>query len=303
MSQQRAGELALGDEAREALAAGQPVVALETAVVSHGLPAPDNMQAMQRMVDRVRMAGAVPAICLVADGCLHVGADMALVGRLAADPGRLKVSVRDLGLAMCRGSAGGLTVSGTLRAAHLAGIRVFATGGIGGVHLGNDFDVSADLHQLARTPAVTVCSGAKSVLDIRRTLEYLETLGVPVYAYRTAVWPAFYLRESEQGAVRLESPEEIAGIALAEWSVRSDVGLVIGNPIPAEAAVEVEFWSSWLAQAEQSARREGVTGPAVTPYLLERVAALSEGRTVMANLALLESNAALAARVAVALAQ
>ncbi|MBV9281089.1 MAG: pseudouridine-5'-phosphate glycosidase, partial [Chloroflexi bacterium] len=178
----------LGNAVAAALDAGRPVVALETAVVTHGLPPPQNLQALDDMRQEVEAAGATPAVCLVHEGVLCIGADADAVRAVADDPEGQKISVRDLGAAIALGASGGLTVSATLLAAQLAGIRVFATGGIGGVHTGGAGDVSADLHQLARSPVITVCSGAKSVLDIPRTLEFLETAGVPVFGYRTSTF-------------------------------------------------------------------------------------------------------------------
>lgn len=293
----------LGDEVRDALEADHPVVALESAVLTHGLPSPQNMAAVREMELAIRQAGAIPAVCLVSDHRLWVGASPELAEAVATHPGREKASIRDLGGALASGIPAGLTVSATLFAAHRAGIRVFATGGIGGVHVGSDVtgDVSADLVQLGRLPVITVCSGAKSVLDIPRTLEFLETMGVPVYSYQVPHFPAFYLRSSGVPTAMREHPAEIAEAARQQWALGYDAGLVVGHAIAEAEAIEPALWNEWLLKAQDAARRDGIRGKGVTPYLLDQVARLSAGRTVRANIALLAGNAALAARIAVAL--
>jgi pseudouridylate synthase len=295
-------QVRVGDEVAAALHEGRPVVALESAVVTHGLPEPHNLEAARLMAGAVRACGAVPAICLVDASELWIGAELERAAAVARDPKREKASVRDLGAVISLGLAAGLTVSATLFAAGLAGIRVFATGGIGGVHAPvTTGDVSADLLQLGRSPLITVCSGAKSVLDIPHTLEFLETAGVPVFSYRTSDFPGFYLSKSGVSTPALSSPEEVAGVARTQWALGLETGMVLGNPIPAHERIPDAEWRDWLEQAQRSAQRDRVQGKAVTPYLLECVAALSGGRTVQANLALLESNASLAGEVAVAL--
>lgn len=278
-------------------------MALESAVITHGLPEPRNLEAAECMADAVRAHGAIPAICLVDESLLWIGADLQRATSVARNPTREKASVRDLGSALATGGAAGLTVSATLFAARLAGIRVFATGGIGGVHApAGSGDVSADLLQLSRSPVVTVCSGAKSVLDIPRTLEYLETVGVPVFGYRTPDFPGFYLSRSGVSVPMLASPDAVAGVARAQWDLGLGTGLVLGNPIPSHERIADREWQEWLQDAQTSARQNRIQGKAVTPYLLDRVATLSAGKTVRANIALLESNAALAAQIAVAFA-
>jgi pseudouridine-5'-phosphate glycosidase len=292
----------LGDEVAAALQEGRPIVALESAVITHGLPEPHNLEAARSMAEAVRAGGAVPAICLVDESQLWIGAGLERAAAVARNPKREKASVRDLGAAISMRIAAGLTVSATLFAAGLAGIRVFATGGIGGVHSPTiSGDVSADLLQLGRSPVITVCSGAKSVLDIPRTLEFLETAGVPVFSYRTPDFPGFYLSKSGVSTPVLSSPGEVARAARTQWELGLEIGLVLGNPIPAEERIPDEEWRGWFDEAQLSAERDGMRGKAVTPYLLGRVATLSGGRTVQANLALLQSNASLAAEVAVAL--
>jgi pseudouridine-5'-phosphate glycosidase len=292
----------LGDEVAAALQEGRPIVALESAVITHGLPEPHNLEAARSMAEAVRAGGAVPAICLVDESQLWIGAGLERAAAVARNPKREKASVRDLGAAISMRIAAGLTVSATLFAAGLAGIRVFATGGIGGVHSPTiSGDVSADLLQLGRSPVITVCSGAKSVLDIPRTLEFLETAGVPVFSYRTPDFPGFYLSKSGVSTPVLSSPGEVARAARTQWELGLEIGLVLGNPIPAEERIPDEEWRGWFDEAQLSVERDGMRGKAVTPYLLGRVATLSGGRTVQANLALLQSNASLAAEVAVAL--
>lgn len=296
--------LAVRPEIASALAENRPVVALETAVVTHGLPAPSNLEAVRRMEAAIRQEGATPATCLCLDGQLVVGASPAEVETAAGDPAVRKAAVRDLGYVLARHLPAGLTVSATLLAAAGAGIRVFATGGIGGVHLDvrESGDISSDLAQLARSPVVTVCAGSKSVLDIPRTLELLETLGVPVYGFQTEIFPAFYLRSSGRAVTALSDVTEVAAVALAQWRVGQESGLVLGNPVPAEGAITPERWQDWLQRATGEAAQHHVQGPQVTPFLLSRVAEYSGGETVRSNLALLAANARLAGRIAAALA-
>lgn len=295
--------ICLGDEVRAALDAHRPVVALESAVLTHGLPAPINIEAAGAMDRAVREAGATPAICLIEGGHLWVGASLDLAEAVANHPAREKASIRDMGGALASGIPAGLTVSATLLAAHLLGIRVFATGGIGGVHVGatDTGDVSADLLQLGRFPVITVCSGAKSVLDIPRTLEFLETAGVPVFSYQVPNFPAFYLRSSGVVTAVRHRPEDIAEAARRQWELGYHAGVVVGHAIAEDEAIAPALWQEWLQQAEEAARRDRIGGKAVTPYLLDQVARLSEGRTVRANIALLAANSRLAAEIAVAL--
>jgi pseudouridine-5'-phosphate glycosidase len=293
----------IGDEVAEALKSRSAVVALESAVLTHGLPDPRNIDALRAMDEAVRRVGAVPAVCVTHAGAVWIGATSAMAEEVSADPAREKVSVRDLGRATALGISGGLTVSATLHVARLAGISVFATGGIGGVHVGAEItgDVSADLLQLARVPVITVCSGAKSVLDIPRTLEFLEMSGVPVYGFKTDRFPAFYLTESGHPAVTVASAADVARIARSSWSLGLDAGLVVGNPIPQESAIDPTQWAEWMQAATEAALRDRIVGRDVTPYLLGYVADASGGVTVDANIALLRSNAAVAGEIAVAL--
>jgi len=293
-------------EVAAALAAGRPVVALETAVLTHGLPRPWNLEAVRAMATAVREGGAVPAVVAVLGGVLQVGLDEEELAALAQTPEPDKLGARDLARALALGRTGGTTVSGTLAACRLAGVRVFATGGIGGVHRGWTArpDVSSDLGELARTPCCVVSSGAKSVLDLPATLEALEALGVPVLGWGTAAFPASHT----PGAPALAVPEVADAATVAElcrrrWEeLRQGGGVLLANPVPAAAALDRGEVEAAVDRAEAEARRQGVTGPALTPFLLDALAGTTGGRSVQANLALLASNAALAARVAVALA-
>ncbi|MGO4727054.1 MULTISPECIES: pseudouridine-5'-phosphate glycosidase [unclassified Inquilinus] len=297
--------LSIAPEVSAALAAGRPVVALESTIISHGMPYPQNLEMAQRVEGIIREEGAVPATIAVADGRIHVGLDEALLHRLATAKDVAKLSRRDLGGILASGGLGATTVAATMIAAHLAGIRVFATGGIGGVHRGAEtsFDVSADLDELARTPVAVVCAGAKSILDLPKTLEYLETRGVPVIGYGTDTLPAFFSRSSGLAlALRRDTPEEVAALLDAQAALGFPAGAVIANPIPeAHALPEAEIDAA-IASALADAGREGVGGKEVTPYLLARIVALTGGRSLTANIALVEHNARLGARIAKALA-
>ncbi|MGK9231688.1 pseudouridine-5'-phosphate glycosidase [Inquilinus limosus] len=293
--------LAIAPEVSAALVAGHPVVALESTIISHGMPYPQNLEMARRVEAIIREEGAVPATIAVADGRIHVGLDDALLQRLATAKDVAKLSRRDMGAILAAGGLGATTVAATMIGAHLAGIRVFATGGIGGVHRGAEtsFDISADLEELARTPVAVVCAGAKSILDLPKTLEYLETRGVPVIGYGTDTLPAFFCRSSGLPlALRRDTPEELAALLAAQAALGLPAGAVIANPIPeAHALPEAEIDAA-IASALADAGREGIAGKAVTPYLLARIVALTEGRSLAANIALVEHNARIAARIA-----
>lgn len=287
-----------------AIAADAPVVALESTIITHGLPWPQNLETARAAENAVREHGAVPATIAVIDGRLRVGLDDDALEILADLGDRAsKCSRRDLAAMIQRGATAGTTVSATMIAARLAGIRVFATGGIGGVHPGGErsFDISADLQELARTPVAVVCAGPKSILDIGLTLEYLETQGVPVITVGSDELPAFYTRASGFSASqRQDDPAGVAEQLRIQWSMGLETGAVIANPIPRRAAMRPEV----VARANQAALREaaaaGVTGKAVTPFVLSRFAALTGGESLRANRALIEANARLAARIATA---
>jgi pseudouridine-5'-phosphate glycosidase len=274
-------------------------VALESTVITHGLPHPENLQLARDMEAEVSTGGAQPATVAVLDGQVCVGMSAEQLGRLAVAPDRRKISVRDFGLAVAAGATGGTTVAGTLFAAHQAGICTFATGGIGGVHRQPPHDVSADLPQLAKTPAVVVCAGAKAILDLPATVEYLETAGVPVIGYQTDTFPAFYMRDSGLPVSwRLDTPEGVAAAAQAHWKLGFTSAVLVVVPPPAEHALQNEQVLPAIDQALAEAESQGLRGQAVTPYLLGRLGEITGGATLGANLALLRNNARVAAQIA-----
>ena len=290
-------------EIRDALAAGLPVVALESTVISHGLPLPRNLETARQMEAAVRNAGAVPATIGLLDGRLVVGLSGAEIELLARAEHVAKVSRRDLAAVLNSRRAGATTVAATMIVAAQAGIRIFATGGIGGVHRGaqNNFDISADLNELARTPVAVICSGAKVILDLPRTLELLETLGVPVVGYGTNEFPAFYVRESRLSLdARVNSPQEAARLISVHWALGLSSGMMFCNPPPASNALGREEVESLIEAALKSAEAAGIQGKPVTPYLLDHFANASGGRTLETNIALLVSNARVAGQIAVA---
>ena len=297
--------LRLADDVRDALAAGRPVVALESTVIAHGLPRPDNLAVAREMEAAARAEGAIPATVALLDGRIVVGLSDAELERLATtDEPVAKASRRGLAVALAQKSLAATTVGGTLACAALAGIRVFATGGIGGVHRGaaQTFDISSDLIELRRAPLVTVCAGAKAILDLPLTLEYLETQGVPVIGAQTDELPAFYYRSSGlRVPFRAETPAEVAAMARAQWESGLGGGLLVTCPIPEADALPESVFADALAQAERDADEAGVMGAAVTPFLLGRIATLTRGASVAANRALLLNNATWAGRIAAAL--
>lgn len=288
-------------EVAEALAASRPVVALESTVISHGLPRPHNLETARKMEAAVRGEGAVPATIGLLNGRLIVGLTRAEIESLASAEHVAKVSRRDLAAILNSRKPGATTVAATMIVAAQAGIRIFATGGIGGVHRGaqNTFDISADLPELARTPVAVVCSGAKVILDLPRTLEVLETLGVPVVGYGTSQFPAFYVQESGLALdSRVDTPQEAARIITLHWALGVNSGIVFCNPPPAECALPREKVESLIEAALSSASAAGIQGKAVTPYLLDHLAKASGGQTLATNIALLISNARVAAQIA-----
>ena len=298
--------LKIAGEVREALEAHRPVVALETTIVTHGMPYPDNIATARSLEAMVRANGAVPATIAVMGGAVRVGLSEAELDSLATTKGVLKLSRNDLAYAIASGQAGATTVAATMICARLAGIRVFATGGIGGVHRGaeNTFDISADLEELARTSVAVVCAGAKALLDLPKTLEYLETRGVPVIGYRTAEFPAFWSRSSGLAIpLRVDSPAEIAGLLETKWSLGLEGGALIANPIASADEIPAAEMSVFIDAAVREAAAAGVTGKAVTPHILARLVETTGGRSLRANIALVQSNAQLAAQLAAAFAR
>lgn len=286
-----------------ALKNGTPLVALESAVITHGLPYPHNLQLALDMEQEVRQAGALPATIAILDRKVRVGLTGDEVARLA-DPQQAarKISRRDFGIALASGENGGTTVAGTLIAAHLAGICVFATGGIGGVHRGAPFDVSADLHELSLHPLVVVCAGAKSILDLPATLEILETQGVPVIGYQTDEFPAFFSRSSGLPVnASVSTPAELAQIAWRQWQMGLPGAILAVVPPPEDSAIPAEQIEAIIQTAVAEAEEKGIRGAAVTPYLLGRVNDLSKGASMRANLALLKNNARVAAQISIEL--
>ncbi|MGY9056615.1 MAG: pseudouridine-5'-phosphate glycosidase, partial [Alphaproteobacteria bacterium] len=285
----------------EVMQASAPV-ALETTVIAHGLPYPDNLAVAERLEQAVRASGATPAWCGLLDGRIRVGMTPAEIERFAKDPAMAKVSRRDFAPLLATKGSGATTVAGTMICAHAAGIAVFATGGLGGVHrqVADTLDISADLGELARTPVAVVCSGAKSILDLANTVEMLETFGVPVLGFGTDQFPAFQVRSSGLPVDRqVDTAQEAAAIIQAQRALGMG-GMVIGVPVPPEEALEREEVEAWVAQALIDADSANVHGKRITPFLLNRLAELSGGKTLSANIALLENNAATAAHIAVA---
>ena len=294
--------LDISPEVQEALAAGKPVVALESTIISHGMPYPKNVQTALKVEQTIRENGAVPATIAVIGGRLKAGlsADeieyLGKAGRKVA-----KASRRDLPALVARKADGATTVTTTMMIAHMAGIRIFATGGIGGVHRGAEttMDISADLEELAQTPVMVVCAGAKSILDLGLTLEYLETKGVPVIGYGTEELPAFYTRKSGFGVdYRVDSPEELAAMFRAQRDMNYKGGMLVTNPIPEEYAMGKDVIDAAIEQALREATEQGVHGKETTPFLLARVVELTGGESLESNIQLVLNNARLAAKTA-----
>jgi pseudouridine-5'-phosphate glycosidase len=287
-------------EVAAALRAGRPVVALESTLIAHGLPWPLNLETARQAEAAVRAEAAVPATVAVWRGRPTVGLGGAELEALARGTDVLKASRRDLAVAVAQQRTAATTVAATLFLAYRAGLRLFATGGLGGAHRDvlQPWDISADLVELARTPVAVVCAGAKSILDLPRTLEILETLGVPVVGYGTDEFPAFYVSSSGQPVTaRVDTPEQAAALLAAHWQL-DGAGLVLAQPVPADVALEPAVFASALTQAESRAAAAGVRGPALTPFLLAQLAELTQGQTLRANQALVVANARLAAQVA-----
>lgn len=299
-----AGALDVHPAVRAALERGAPVVALESTIIAHGMPHPHNVATARSLEALVRAGGATPATIAVIGGRIRIGLDDDALAWLGSAPGVRKLSRGDLAHAIVTGTHGATTVAATMRCAALAGIAVFATGGIGGVHRGaaETFDVSADLDELARTPVAVVCAGAKALLDLPKTLEALETRGVPVVGYRTHELPAFWSRSSGlRLGLRLETPAQVAELIRTERALGGATGILVVNPIPAEAEIGAAEIEAHIAAALGAARDAGIAGAAVTPYILERIFDSTGGRSLTANIALVENNVRLAADIAVAM--
>ncbi|WP_423234646.1 pseudouridine-5'-phosphate glycosidase [Amphibiibacter pelophylacis] len=300
-----AERLQIQPEVREALHSGRPVVALESTIISHGMPYPQNVETALQVEAAVRDQGAVPATMAIQEGRLCIGLSTAQIDTLGrAGHAATKVSRRDLASVLSQGGLGATTVASTMMLAAWAGIRIFATGGIGGVHRGGErsMDISADLQELARTPVAVVCAGAKSILDLGLTLEYLETHGVPVVGYQTDELPAFFSRESGHAVpLRRDSPGSLAQLLHTHWGLGLSSGCVVAHPIAPEHALDADQIDDTIARALDEAERQGIHGKAVTPFLLARVNELSGGRSLASNIQLVLGNARLAAQTAVSL--
>ena len=294
--------LSYSEEVKKAMENNQPIVALESTIISHGMPYPENVVMAKKCEQIIRDSGAVPATIAIMDGKIKIGLNEADLEELGSNGKVAKVSRRDFPYIVASKKIGATTVAATMIAAELAGIKVFATGGIGGVHREgeNTMDVSADLQELASTNVAVVCAGAKSILDIGRTLEYLETNGVPIVGYQTDKFPSFYSRVSEFDVdFRLDTPKEMADVMKTKWDLGLDGGLVIANPVPLESEFPYEKIEGITQQALLEAKENGITGKKVTPFLLGKIKELTEGKSLETNIALVYHNAEVAAKLAV----
>jgi pseudouridylate synthase len=289
-------------EIARALQTNNPIVALESTVITHGLPHPQNIQLARDMEAAIRGEGATPATIALINGKIRIGLSDEELVQLAESESPLKVSHRDFATAIIKKFSGGTTVAGTMLAAHQASIKVFATGGIGGVHKESSFDISTDLRALAEIPMIVVCAGAKAILDLPATLEYLETMGVPVVGYQTDKFPEFYSRDGNLDiSVQLDSPQEIAEFAQAHWSLGLRSAVLVTNPIPITDAIPKSEMEPILNQASNEAKIKKIHGQTLTPFLLQRISELTKEKSLRANLALLLNNARLAAQISKAM--
>lgn len=294
--------ISIHPEVQAALDAGKPVVALESTIIAHGMPYPDNVTTAKQVETVIREQGAIPATIAIINGVCKVGLTEAELQTIASAPDVAKVSRRDIGLVLSTKTLGATTVASTMYIAALAGIHVFVTGGIGGVHRGaqESMDISADLEELAQTNVAVVCAGAKSILDLSLTLEVLETKGVPVIGYQTDVLPAFYTRESDiRIPIRLNTPQEIASLMNAHWKIGIPSGVLITNPIPEAFSMPKNRIDNVINQALTDARKNGITGKDVSPYLLAAIKEMTGGLSLKANIELVLNNARLGAQIAI----
>ncbi len=293
------GFIRLSPEVARAQSSGAPIVALESTVITHGLPYPENIQLAQDMEQEVRGGGAIPATVAILDGVIQVGLNINQLEYLASAGGLRKASPRDFSRMLVNKESGGTTVAGSIYVSNAVGIRVFATGGIGGIHRQPKGDVSADLPQLAKTPVIVLCSGAKAILDLPATLEYLETQGVPVIGYQTDEFPAFYSSRSRLPTNgRADTPEEVVEYARTHWQLGMKSALLVTVPPPPEVELPEGDMREAVRQALQDAKQERIRGQQVTPFLLERVSELTGNASLLANLGLLRNNARVAAQIA-----
>jgi len=294
-------DMQFSTEVAEAKASGAPIVALESTIITHGMPYPANLETAQRVEDEIRMSGAVPATIAILDGVLKIGLNASELSDLAQRHDVAKLSRADIAVCLAQGGTGATTVAATMIAAQRAGISVFATGGIGGVHRGaeDSFDISADLRELSETPVTVVAAGAKAILDLPKTLEVLETLGVPVLCYQTDVFPAFWMQDSGLPApLRVDSAAEIAKAQLVRTALGLPGGQLVANPIPAQAALNADDIMPVIEAALQQAKAQGIAAKLVTPFLLDKIGTATEGRALAANIALVLNNARLASQIA-----
>ena len=296
-------QIVYSEEVKNAIALGVPIVALESTIIAHGMPYPENVNTAKRLCNIIREAGCVPAIIAIAEGKAHIGIDNALLERIAKDKEVLKVSRRDIPFVLASNALGATTVSGTLVLANAAGIKVFVTGGIGGAHRGSEksMDISADLEELAISNVAVVSAGVKAILDLPKTLEILETKGVPVIGYRTDELPAFYTRSSGIKLVATaETVNEIALIMKSKWDLGLPGSILVANPIPEEFEADAKVINVAIEEALILANKEGISGKGITPFLLEHVSEVTGGHSLSANVALVENNARLGAQIAFA---
>lgn len=294
--------LVISEEVKRALDENRPVVALESTIISHGMPYPENVEFAKNVEKLIRERGVTPATIAIMEGKLKVGLNDDDLEVLAHTENVAKVSRRDIGYVVSQKKLGATTVATTMIIANLAGIKVFATGGIGGVHRGaqQTFDISADLEELARTNVAVVCAGAKSILDIGLTLEYLETAGVPVVGYRTEKFPAFYCTDSGYNVdYKIDSAEEIAEMLKAKWEIGINGGAVIGNPVPEEFALNKEYMNGIISKALRQADEKGIKGKKITPFLLDTIKNMTGGESLKTNVELAMNNAKLACDIAI----
>jgi pseudouridine-5'-phosphate glycosidase len=289
-------------EVKQALEDHMPVVALESTVITHGLPFPENQRLALDLEAEIRGKGCVPATIAILDGRIHVGLDQGQIERLSQDKNLVKVSSRDIAPSIIQNRSGGTTVAGTLAIAEKAGIKVFATGGIGGVHRGSTFDVSADLRQLAQSPLIVVCAGVKAILDIPATLEVLETYGVPIVGYQTDEFPAFYtIGSGEKVSARADTTSEVVKLAMIHWTLGLKTAILLAVPAPVAVAMDAVAIESAIQQALNEHLERKIHGQAVTPFMLSRVSELTMGKSLRTNLELLKNNARVAAGIALAM--
>lgn len=293
-------------EVQQAMDSGKAVVALESTIISHGMPYPENVKTARLLGDIIREEGAIPATLAIIEGKIHIGLSDEELEMLGQSDEVAKVSRRDLPVIIAQKQHGATTVAATMYLASLAGIKIFATGGIGGAHRGaeTNFDISADLTELSMTSVAVICAGAKAILDLPLTLEKLETLGVPVLGYETEEFPAFYSRESGLAVdQKIDTPKEFAEILATKWELGLDGGVVIANPIPEEAEIPANEINDTIELALTEADTLGIKGKKITPFLLDRIKELTKGQSLTANIELVKNNARLAAQVAVELAK